>query len=244
LRHAGRIVTVARYRDAVPPPALLLLRLSDPVMRRAARLLGESGASYFGPSTTSLELCYDKWTASRLVAESGIACPESRLATNADSLRRPIVLKPRRGSDSIGLRFVDKGRIPRLARNDHTLAQTRIIGPEFTVGVINGVAGLPLRLLLPEGTPYTFVRKYLLRPAREALTEAPEVREAALHVASVVKANWAVRVDFMLERGSKRLMFLECDAAPLVGPNSAFAESLAAAGMARCEQLSHLLGGR
>jgi hypothetical protein len=41
-----------------------------------------------------------------------------------------------------------------------------------------------------------------------------------------------------------RLVFLECDAAPLVGPASAFAASLAAAGMARDAQLHRLLRGR
>jgi hypothetical protein len=37
-------------------------------------------------------------------------------------------------------------------------------------------------------------------------------------------------------------MFLECDAAPLVGPASAFAASLSASGMARAEQLARILG--
>jgi D-alanine-D-alanine ligase-like ATP-grasp enzyme len=64
----------------------------------------------------------------------------------------------------------------------------------------------------------------------------------ALRAARVLGVDWAARVDFIHERGSDRLLFLECDAAPLVGPRSAFAASLAAGGMARDEQLARLLG--
>jgi hypothetical protein len=46
----------------------------------------------------------------------------------------------------------------------------------------------------------------------------------------------------MIEIASGRLRFLECDVAPLVGVGSAFAASLAAAGVAREEQLRLLLG--
>jgi hypothetical protein len=41
-----------------------------------------------------------------------------------------------------------------------------------------------------------------------------------------------------------RLCFLECDVAPLVSANSAFAASLEAAGIGRAEQLRMLLSRR
>ena len=37
-----------------------------------------------------------------------------------------------------------------------------------------GKAGAPFRILLPEGTPYSFLHKYLLRPGREAVADARE----------------------------------------------------------------------
>jgi len=125
------------------------------------------------------------------------------------------------------------------------LAQAQVFGAELTVGVIDGVVGDPLRLELPEGVPYTFLRKYLRRPKRARLGDrgfAARVQQAALVVATSLGVDWAARVDFIRERASGRLCFLECDAAPLVGPASAFAASLAAAGMARGEQLARLLG--
>jgi D-alanine-D-alanine ligase-like ATP-grasp enzyme len=89
------------------------------------------------------------------------------------------------------------------------------------------------------------LRKYLRRPKRGPLADrgfAARVQQAALVAATSLGVDWAARVDFLHERASGRLRFLECDAAPLVGPASAFAASLAAAGMARGEQLARLLG--
>jgi D-alanine-D-alanine ligase-like ATP-grasp enzyme len=145
----------------------------------------------------------------------------------------------------LGLRILHHETIPTRFRNDRMLAQEQIVGSELTVGVIEGCAGMPLRLILPAGVPYTFLRKYLLRPRREVLSESPLARrviETAAHVASILGVDWAARVDFILERVTQRLLFLECDAAPLVGPASAFAESLTAAGMERSKQLARLLG--
>ena len=61
-------------------------------------------------------------------------------------------------------------------------------------------------------------------------------------MAATLGADWAVRIDWIHERTSGRLWFLECDAAPLVGARSAFAASLSAAGIERAEQLQRLLG--
>jgi D-alanine-D-alanine ligase-like ATP-grasp enzyme len=110
--------------------------------------------------------------------------------------------------------------------------------------VIRGRAGLPLRIFLPEGTPYSFLRKYLKRPRRAPLADralAERARSVALGIAATLETDWAARVDLMLETATGRLCFLECDVAPLIGPRSAFAASLAAAGVTRAEQWQLLL---
>jgi D-alanine-D-alanine ligase-like ATP-grasp enzyme len=246
LRAAGRSVAVTRFKGAAPATATrILLRLSDLQLLRAARVLGNAGIAYRGPSAKALARCYDKWAAYQAVAANGIECPRTRFAALAQDLPRPLLIKPREGSDSIGVRIIRRGAVPGRFRTERMLAQPQIIGADVTVGVIDGVAGAPLRLQLPAGTPCTFWRKYLLRPGREALEDAPraqQVRELALRAAAVLGVDWAARIDFMQERGTERLLFLECDAAPLVGPGSAFAASLAAGGMRREEQLARLLG--
>ena len=168
LRTTGRDVDIDVFDEAgVPSSAMVLLRLSDPLMLLATRVLTSSGVAYRGPDPLALARCYDKWSAYQTLAANGIDCPETRLTDEADAVPRPLVVKPRRGSDSLGIRIVRAGALPSRLRKRHLLVQQQIFGSELTVGVIDGVAGMPLRLILPEGAAYTFARKYLLRPRRE-----------------------------------------------------------------------------
>ena len=96
---------------------------------------------------------------------------------------------------------------------------------------------------IPDGTLYTFARKYVLRPRIVPVTEqrlATRVRVEAVRIAATLGVDWAARIDFIHEPGADMLYFLECDVAPLVGRGSAFDTSLKAAGIARSEQLKRL----
>jgi D-alanine-D-alanine ligase-like ATP-grasp enzyme len=247
LRRAGDAVQIVRFRDEPVSglsPGPLLLRLSDPVMFAAVRKMTRAATPFLGPSLAVMERCYDKYEAHRIAAANGVDSPPTALATEADTIPLPLVLKPRRGSDSIGLRLFLNGPIPARHRTDSYITQQFVRGTELTIAVFRGRAGMPLRILLPEGTPYSFLRKYLLRPARAPLGDAglvERVRRMALKIAGIFEINWAARIDLIHETATDRLYFLECDVAPLVGANSAFAASLEAAGISRAEQLRMLL---
>lgn len=248
LRHAGYAVRAERLRNHAAANSLvepLLLRLSDPVMRAAAQTLTRSRKAYFGPSAAVMERCYDKYEAHRLAVAHGIDCPSTILADRPGEIPFPLVLKPRRGSDSIGLRIVRAGSMPARFQTDEYIVQQQIRGHELTVAVFGDRAGMPLRIFLPDGKPYSFLRKYLLRPPRTPLSDADlagRVRRAAAKIARIFGVDWAARIDLIHERSADRLWFLECDAAPLVGARSAFAASFEAAGVARGQQLRMLLG--
>lgn len=246
LQAARRAVDVRAFdRDALQRVAPILLRLSDPAMLDAVRAFTAAGINYCGPGRVALERCYDKWCAYQIVSRMGIDCPETHVAAEVDRLRQPLVVKPRRGSDSIGMRVIRSGEVPAKLRSEMMLVQPQIVGSELTVGVIDGIAGEPLKLDLNEGVPYSFVRKYLRQPKRAPLADrdlAARAQHGALAAARALGVDWAVRADFIYERESGRLFFLECDAAPLIGPASAFAASLSASGMTRAEQLARVLG--
>jgi D-alanine-D-alanine ligase-like ATP-grasp enzyme len=219
---------------AVPSGALL--RLSDPCMRRVLR---EIAVPYRGPGHAALERCYDKLEATRIVREAGFDAPETFLAdSSAPPATSPFILKPRRGSDSLGVRVA--ARVPRSASNTDHIVQARIVGREVTIGIFRERTGMPLEILLPRGTPYSFARKYLLRPPRRPL-EDPRLRDIAGRIAHLLGVDWAARIDFIVAEGSDCAYFLECDAAPLVGPDSAFAASFAAIGVDRPTQLGWLV---
>jgi D-alanine-D-alanine ligase-like ATP-grasp enzyme len=203
-------------------------------MLRAAETLTRAGIPYIGPGAAVMQLCYDKRAANARVATAGIACP-------AEATSFPMVIKPRRGSDSLGVRIARRPPVP-----PDYVAQELVIGTELTIAVLHGAVGSPLRIALREGTLYSFARKYLLPAHREPLSDqllAKRVRDTAAHIAQLLKVDWAARVDFIYEPKRDRLCFLECDVAPLIGAGSAFAASLLAAGMPRAEQLRRLILG-
>jgi D-alanine-D-alanine ligase-like ATP-grasp enzyme len=247
LRRAGHSVRLIKcHADSIStlPRGPLLLRLSDPVMLDVVQTLTRAGRSFLGPSASVMERCYDKYAAYRIATANGVDCPATLLAGDTDIMRFPLVLKPRRGSDSIGVRLLRKGQAPDWARTDGYLVQEHVRGTELTIAVFRGRAGMPLRILLPEATPYSFLRKYLLRPRRAPVAEAilaERVRRVALEIAGIFEIDWAARIDLIHETATDRLRFLECDVAPLVGANSAFAASFERAGMTRAEQLRMLM---
>jgi D-alanine-D-alanine ligase len=246
LRRAGHGVRHAAFEGSAVVDrhaGRRILRLSDPVMLRAAEALGSAGVAYIGPGLETMRRCYDKYVASRLVAAAGVTCPQTELGTGADRIDPPVVVKPREGSDSIGLRLYMRGPVPASRRNEGYIVQRYVRGSEITVGVLNGEAGAPLHIRLPNGAPYTFLRKYVLRPRIVPLAQQPlaaRVRTEALRIAATLGVDWAARIDFIHEPGTDRLYFLECDVAPLVGPGSAFEGSFRAGGLARSEQLERL----
>jgi hypothetical protein len=249
LREAGCVVRTKLFRAVDPAthqalePALL--RVSDPVMLEAAQALTAAAVPYLGPSPGAMARCYDKYEAWRLSTAAGVDCPTTVLARDAGASPYSRILEPRRGSDSIGVRLLRPGPIPRPARTDGYIVQERIVGAELTIATLHGRVGTPLRILLPEGTTYSFARKYFWRPGYAPVADAAlaeRVRALARRVATALGVDWAARIDLMHETSTGRLRFLESDVAPLVGARSAFAASLAASGVGRAEQLRLLLG--
>jgi hypothetical protein len=244
LRASGEAVHLATFGRRVPVDAgTVLVRVSDPVMPAALAALDAAEIAFCGPGIAALQLCYDKQQAYALAKAHGVECPETRPAMDADTMARPLVLKPRQGSDSLGLRLLRTGAVPRRYAHADYLAQTRVRGQELTVGLLGDAVGMPLHIRLAEGQAYTFWRKYLWPPHKEVLADAQlvlRVRSEAGRIAALFSITWAARIDFIYEAARGCLWFLECDAAPLVGPGSAFARSLAAAGIDRAEQLRRL----
>jgi D-alanine-D-alanine ligase-like ATP-grasp enzyme len=246
LRLAGHTVRLIRLQNnslSDLPLALLLLRVSDPVMLTLVQTLN-GAKSYLGPPADVMARCYDKYEAHRIATSNGVDSPATALASEAGAIPMPLVLKPRRGSDSIGVRLLKKGPIPARLRTDHYIAQQYVRGTELTVAVCRDRVGMPLRIILPEGTPYSFFRKYLLRPRRAPVSDAglaERVRRTSLEIARIFGVDWAARIDLIHETATDRLRFLECDVVPLVGEKSAFAASFEASGINRAEQLRMLL---
>ena len=241
--HAVRRSAFGRSTVADLDAGRRILRLSDPVMLEAVEVLSLARVPYIGPGLEAMKRCYDKYTASRLLTANGFTCPETELGTEADRIDFPVVVKPRWGSDSIGLRRYARGPVPASKRNERYIVQRYVRGTEITIGALNGQAGVPLHIRVPDGALYSFARKYVLRPSIVPVVEqrfAPRVRVEAVRIAATLGVDWAARIDFIHEPATDMLYFLECDVAPLLGRGSAFDTSLRAAGLPRSELLKRL----
>jgi D-alanine-D-alanine ligase-like ATP-grasp enzyme len=221
----------------------LLLRLSDNLMRHATRHLLAHGIAFAGPSHDVLEHCYDKYFAYQKVSSAGILIPPTEIGNGPITGVPPFLIKPRRGSDSLGIRIIQSPHIPERFRSETFLIQPFLDGVEITVGFL-ARPGHPFEILRPPGTIYSFRRKNLMRTPKRPLQDDRLVRriqKQVLTVCDLMGVDWGARVDFLFERRNNLLYFLECDAAPLIHRASAFTLSLASAGLTREQQITLLL---
>lgn len=104
-----------------------------------ASTLSDLGCRTWIPELEAVERCLDKGAFAFAMEEYGIAHPAT--ATTPRASRRlpgPWIVKPRRGRGSRGFAFIDNARDLRrtLRRDKELLAQSRLVGEEFTADVL------------------------------------------------------------------------------------------------------------
>jgi len=149
----------------------LLLSLNDlelPLLARHRDRFRRQGTVAVVSSPDVIETCFDKWSTARFLAACGVAGPrtfltlrDAQAALDARELALPLVIKPRWGSASIGIAYVEDPNdlaptcqfIRRqLARSilaeasagdlEHAiLIQERIAGQEYGLDVVNDLDG-------------------------------------------------------------------------------------------------------
>ena len=153
LRRAGHEVAVRRYRPGAIrdlPCETLLLRLSDPVMLAAVQALTRAGRPMIGLGAEVMARCYDKYQAHGIAAANGVDCPATALASAAGGMTFPLMLKPRRGSDSLGAQLVRRAPIPARLRTEAYIAQEYVRGVELTVAVLAGASACRCEFISPK----------------------------------------------------------------------------------------------
>jgi glutathione synthase/RimK-type ligase-like ATP-grasp enzyme len=77
-----------------------------------------------------MQVCYDKLQATRLAEAERVHCPASALGNAPEALAFPLVVKPRRGSDSLGLRVLHKAPLPARYRTREYIVQQPYAAPK------------------------------------------------------------------------------------------------------------------
>jgi len=212
------------------------------------RLLDAAGIAYAGCDAASSALTMDKTLTKQAAASRGVRIGagvvfDAAKAPTAESLiaqlGEAVVLKPNDQGSSVGLtinRNRDElaGALARLTPGSW-LAERRLVGREFSVGVLRGTA-MGVVEIRPKSGVYDFVSKYTVG-ATEYFAPAPLDAATTLAAQRAAEAAFAAcgcrdyaRVDFILV-GDTELYLLEINTLPGMKETSLLPMSARCAGL-------------
>lgn len=147
----------------------LLISLNDlelPLLAEYKRKFEEIGVILLISSAEVIDICFDKYKTAEYILSLGLQTPKTYIdynevldAINKEELQFPLVLKPRWGSGSIGIEFVDdleemdvvykllhkkimKTILSTVSKgDDYILIQEKISGPEYGLDIMNDLKG-------------------------------------------------------------------------------------------------------
>lgn len=220
-----------------------------------AALEKEGILHYTGSDPRGAALAMEKSAAKLRVAAKGVPVAKGVVLESAlpnPPVPFPVVLKPRSGGSSVGLRFARSQREWRkLAPFEGMLCEEYLPGKEYTVGVLDGRA-LPAVEIRPIGGAYDYEHKYTLG-ASEELCPAPlpepkarRLSQLALTAFEALGLRDYARIDFR-EDGMQNPRFLEANTLPGMTETSLFPLAAVTAGIGfseLCERMAVLAAKR
>lgn len=211
------------------------------------RELDRLGFSYVGSSATGSLNAFDKWKAKKLFLRNRIPTPEARFLTKRNWKKMqlhvllPAVIKPTMNGSSIGVIMAETRAELRKAIEKsvqcygEVLAERRIEGREFTVGILDGKA-LPVVELRPKRCFYDYKAKYT-KGLTDYLVPAPigedlslRLQKLAERVHQVLGLKHFCRVDVMVDCDEKPYV-LEANTIPGFTNTSLLPKAAFAAGI-------------
>lgn len=241
-----------------------LCRSADVVFLALHGGMGENGQ--LQATLDSFDICYtgsgygacfmamDKAVTRRVLAADGVPMAEgfSARASSLDAdeiisrVGLPCVVKPNSCGSSVGVSIVDtkeelEAAIGAAAAfDDIAVIEKKIVGREFSVGILEGRA-LPAIEIIPVSGFYDYKNKYQggctreICPAELTEAEAAEAASVALAAFDALRLEGYARVDVMQDSGTGRFYCLEANALPGMTPTSLLPQEAAAAGIGYIE---------
>ncbi len=195
------------------------------------RLLEAAGVAYAGCDIKASDLTFDKWRTRLSVSARGVQVAPGRVfqatakpaaAALAAELGEQVVLKPNRQGSSVGLQIVSTRVGLEIAlngiRQGEWIAEERILGREFTVGLLRGRA-MGIVEVVPKSGVFDYTSKYT-KGLTEYVAPAKISEEIAARMGAAAETAFAAcgcrdyaRIDFMLSPDGE-LYLLEINTLP------------------------------
>lgn len=177
------------------------------------------------------------------------------LGTILEKVKLPVFVKPNEGGSSIATTKVTKVEnllpaIEQVFAVDHqALIEEFIEGRELTIGVYrlaNEVKTLPPTEIISKNEFFDYNAKYLqqsdeITPAEITEKVLHSLQEKARSIFLQLNCRGFVRMDFILEKGSNELYFLEVNTMPGQSENSLIPQQLQAAGISLSDFYGQML---
>lgn len=211
-------------------------------------VLEMNGITFTGSSSVGCMLAMDKIISKELIAREGL--PTAAWLTNKSSIDElkeliPCFVKPADSGSSVGvtrvLSFDElKDALAEASRfSKDVLIEKQVVGREFSVGILDGKALLPIEIVA-SGDFYNYKVKYQAGLAREIcpaplsaeLTERLQGYAERAH--GILRLGTYSRIDFILGEDGE-FYFLEANALPGMTPTSLLPQEAAAAGLSYSE---------
>ena len=204
------------------------------------------GISYTGSGYQSSLLAMDKLIAKELMRFHGIPTADWTVvydAENTETIQLPAVVKPIDSGSSIGVSIVEdeqelKAAIEeaiKYSNNANILVEEKIIGREFSVGVLGGQV-LPAIELIPKSGFYDYQNKYQkglteeIVPAQIEDHLAEQMGSLALKTHKMLGLSVCSRTDFIIDKHNN-LFVIEVNSLPGMTPNSLLPQEAEAVGI-------------
>jgi len=163
-----------------------------------------------------------------------------------DQLKLPLFVKPNESGSSLGVSKVKDvgGLLPAVEKafkeDNQVLIEEFIEGRELTIGVYrtNGyLRALPATEIISKNEFFDYEAKYTpgvtreVTPAKIDNTTREQLENKAMHIYRHLNCRGVVRMDFILQKGTGKLYFLEVNTMPGQSENSIVPQQVLESGM-------------
>ena len=221
--------------------------------------LDNFGIKYTGSGYIGSLLAMDKDISKKMLVHAGVRTPRWKYSSSVeydvdgiiDEVGLPAVVKPASCGSSVGVSFADTRdeliAAFELAKSyeDRVLVEEKIVGREFTCGILEGEV-LPPVEIIPKCGFYDYANKYQAG-ATEEICPAPlsdkdllTVSEATAKSFEALRLDGYSRIDFILDKDGLAWC-LEANTLPGMTPTSLLPQEAAAVGIGYdelCEKLA------
>ena len=217
------------------------------------------GIKYTGADYLESAMAMDKAVTRKIFASDNVPMAkgykinknEEIIYPASKNVKYPVVVKPNCGGSSIGVYFADNDEEYKealdnaFAYEDTLIVEERVIGREFSIGVIGYEAYPIIEIIMGEGEAYDYSNKYNgttleVCPAEVDEKIGKKMQEAAVLAAKSLGLNTYCRVDVLLDEEGN-CYCLEANTLPGMTPTSLLPQEDKANGMDYPELCEHLI---